>query len=105
VATDLVLFFALLFVATAIAGATAFVIFWPLTLVHVRDRHPQIKAQLGDGAFLNPVALRWLLAGGYRATPDPSLSGLATPARIALMVIIGGLSMAGLLWSWSLVAA
>jgi hypothetical protein len=105
VATDLVLFFALLFAATAIAGATAFVIFWPLTLVHVRDRHPQIKAQLGDGAFLNPVALRWLLAGGYRATPDPSLSGLATPARIALMVIIGGLSMAGLLWSWSLVAA
>jgi hypothetical protein len=105
VATDLVLFFALLFVATAIAGATAFVIFWPLTLVHVRDRHPQIRAQLGDGAFLNPVALRWLLAGGYRATPDPSLSGLATPARIALLVIIGGLSMAGLLWSWSLVAA
>jgi hypothetical protein len=105
VATDLVLFFALLFVATAIAGATAFVIFWPLTLVHVRDRHPQIKAQLGDGAFLNPVALRWLLSGGYRATPDPSLSGLATPARIALLVIIGGLSMAGLLWSWSLVAA
>ena len=104
-AAELVLFFALLFVATAIAGATAFVIFWPLTLVHVRDRHPQLKAQLGEGAFLNPVALRWLLAGGYRATPDPSLSGLATPARIALLVIIGGLSMAGLLWSWSLVAA
>jgi hypothetical protein len=37
---DTVLFFALLFVAIAIAGATAFVIFWPLTLVHVRDRQP-----------------------------------------------------------------
>jgi hypothetical protein len=95
---DVVLFFALLFVAIAIAGATAFVIFWPLTLVHVRDRHPQIKAQLGEGAFLNPSALRWLLTGGYRATPDTSLSGLATPARISLLVILLGLSLAGLLW-------
>lgn len=102
--TDLVLFFALLFVAIAIAGATAFVIFWPLTLVHVRDRHPAIKAQLGDGAFLNPSALRWLLTGGYRATPDTSLSGLATPARISLLVILLGLALAGLLWLVSLVA-
>jgi hypothetical protein len=96
---DVVLFFALLFVAIAIAGATAFVIFWPLTLVHVRDRHPQIKAQLGEGAFLNPSALRWLLTGGYRATPDTSLSGLATPARISLLVILLGLALAGLLWA------
>jgi hypothetical protein len=93
-----ILFFALLFVATAIAGATAFVIFWPLTLIHIRDRHPQLKAQLGEGAFLNPSALRWLLAGGYRTTPDNSLSGLATPARISLAVIILGLALAGLLW-------
>ena len=100
----MILFFALLFVATAIAGASAFVIFWPLTLVHIRDRHPQLKAQLGEGAFLNPSALRWLLAGGYRATPDRSLSGLATPARISLMVIILGLALAGLLWLFSLVA-
>ncbi len=102
-ATDLVLFFALLFVAIAIAGATAFVIFWPLTLVHVRDRHPQLKALLGENAFLNPAALRWLLAGGYRAAPDPALSGLATPARISLLVIMLGLSLAGLLWLWSVV--
>jgi hypothetical protein len=95
---DVVLFFALLFVAIAISGATAFVIFWPLTLVHVRDRHPQIQAQLGPGAFLNPYALRWLLAGGYRATPDTSLSGLATPARISLLVILFGLASAGVLW-------
>lgn len=100
---DTVLFFALLFVAIAIAGATAFVIFWPLTLVHVRDRHPQIKAQLGEGAFLNPSALHWLLAGGYRTTPDPSLSGLATPARISLLVILLGLTLAGLLWLLSVV--
>jgi hypothetical protein len=100
-----ILFFALLFVATAIAGASAFVIFWPLTLIHIRDRHPQLKAQLGEGAFLNPSALRWLLVGGYRATPDASLSGLATPARISLAVIILGLVLAGLLWLVSTVLA
>jgi hypothetical protein len=103
--TDLVLFLALLFVAIAIGGATAFAIFWPLTLVHVRDRHPGIKARLGEGAFLKPSALWWLLRGGYRAAPDPSLSGLATPARISLAVILFGLSMAGVLWLWSLVPA
>ena len=44
---DFVLFLALTAFAIAIAGATAFVIFWPLALVHVRDRHPQITARLG----------------------------------------------------------
>ncbi len=103
--TDVVLFLALLFVAMAIAGATAFVIFWPLSLVHIRDRHPGIKAQLGEGAFLKPSALWWLLRGGYRATPDRSLSGLATPARISLAVILFGLAMAGVLWLVALVLA
>jgi len=100
---DTVLFFALLFVAIAIAGATAFVIFWPLTLVHVRDRQPGIAAELGTGAFLKPAALAWLLRGGYRRVRDPSLSGLATPARISLLVIFLGLALAGLLWLFSLV--
>jgi hypothetical protein len=100
--TDLVLFLALLFVAIAIGGATAFAIFWPLTLVHIRDRHPAIGALLGEGAFLKPPALWWLMRGGYRSTPDPSLSGLATPARISLAVIIFGLSAAGVLWLVSL---
>lgn len=101
--TDVILFFALLFVALAIAGATAFVIFWPLTLVHVRDRQPGIAAELGTGAFLKPSALAWLLRGGYRAVRDPSLSGLATPARISLLVIFLGLALAGLLWLVALV--
>ena len=101
--SDLVLFLALLFVAVAIGGATAFVIFWPLALVHIRDRHPEITAVLGEGAFLKPLALAWLLRGDYRATRDPSLSGLATPARIALSVILLGLALAGLLWLVSLV--
>ena len=97
----MLLFFALLFVAFAIAGATAFVIFWPLALVHVRDRHPAVAAQLGEGAFLKPSALAWLLRGDYRAAGDRGLSGLATPARISLLAIISGLAMAGLLWLWS----
>ena len=97
----MLLFFALLFVAFAIAGATAFVIFWPLALVHVRDRHPEVAARLGEGAFLKPSALAWLLRGDYRETRDRGLSGLATPARISLLVIISGLVLAGLLWLWS----
>lgn len=94
----MILFFALLFVATAIAGFCAFVIFWPLTLVHVRDRHPDIGARLGPGAFMKPAALVWLIRGDYRQARDASLSGLATPARISAGVIIFGLGMAGALW-------
>lgn len=101
--TDVILFLALLFVAMAIAGATAFAIFWPLSLVHIRDRHPAIKALLGEGAFLKPSALWWLLRGGYRDTPDRELSGLATPARVSLFVIMLGLALAGLLWLASVV--
>jgi hypothetical protein len=93
-----ILFFALLFVATAIAGFCAFLIFWPLTLVHVRDRHPDITARLGPGAFISPAALAWLMRGEYRSTNDRSLSGLATPARLSAAVIVAGLAMAGLLW-------
>ena len=92
------LFFALLCIAFAIAGATAFVIFWPLTLVHLRDRHPAILAQLGEGAFLRPGALLWLLAGRYRTAHDPGLSGLATPARLSLLSILFGLITGGTLW-------
>lgn len=101
----MILFFALVFVAVAIAGTSAFAIFWPLALVHVRDRHPDIRARLGEGAFLKPSALWWLLSGGYRATPDPALSGLATPARLSLAMILLGLALAGLLWAISLAVA
>jgi hypothetical protein len=97
----MILFFALLFVALAIAGATAFVIFWPLALVHIRDRNPEVSALLGSGAFLKPSALAWLLRGGYYDVRDRGLSGLATPARISLIVILAGLAMAGMLWLWA----
>ena len=93
----------LLFVATAIAGACAFVIFWPLALVHIRDRHPAIGQQLGAGAFLNPTALGWLLRRGYADANDRNLTGLASPARISLLTIIIALILAGLLWALSTV--
>lgn len=99
----MILFFALCFVAMAIAGLSAFLIFWPLTLIHVRDRHAGMAAQFGAGAFLKPEALGWLLSGRYRQTGDRALAGLATPARVAMLTILGGLAMAGLLWLLSVV--
>lgn len=93
----MLLFFALCLVGVAIAGFSAFVIFWPLTLVHIRDRHAALSAQWGEGAFLKPESLRWLLSRGYRSEADPSLSGLATPARISLIVMVGALLLSALL--------
>ena len=82
------LFFALCFVGVAVAGFSAFVIFWPLTLVHVRDRHPALAERL--------------LRRDYRQQPDRSLSGLATPAWVSLLTLLAGLGMAALLWLASL---
>lgn len=98
----MILFFALLCLALAIAGACAFVIFWPLALVHLRDRHPALRARLGDGAFLRPSALWWLLSGQYREARDRGFTGLATPAMLSLSTILLGLLGAGVLWLWSL---
>jgi hypothetical protein len=94
----MILFLALCFVGIAVGGATALVIFWPLALVHIRDRHPQLGAELGASPFFRARAWLWLLRGEYRRTPDANLSGLATPARVSLLVIIGALVAAWLLW-------
>jgi hypothetical protein len=101
----MVLFLALCFVGIAIGGLTAFVIFWPLSLVHLRDRHPAVHGTLGEAAFIAPKALGWLLSGRYREVRDAQFTGLATPARIAALVILGSLAMSGLLWLWSLAAS
>lgn len=94
----MILFLALCFVGVAIGGATALVIFWPLALVHIRDRHPDVAARLGPNAFFQPKAWAWLARGDYRQVPDRNLSGLATPARVSLFTIIGALLAAWLLW-------
>ncbi|QCO67758.1 hypothetical protein E5843_08225 [Luteimonas yindakuii] len=98
----MILFMALVFVGVAIGGTCAFVIFWPLSLVHLREREPAVRARLGENAFLRPAALRWLLSGGYREVADRQFTGLATPARIALVVTMIGLVFAGLLALWAL---
>ena len=100
----MILFLALLFFAVAIAGACAFVIFWPLALVHIRDRHPEVGARLGTGAFLRPSALWWLLAGDYREVRDRGFTGLATPARISLATILLGVLAGGVLYLWGITA-
>ncbi len=99
----MILFLALCFVGVAIGGLTAFVIFWPLSLVHLRDCHPRMREALGDGAFLSPSALGWLLSGRYREVRDARFTGLATPARVAACVIIAALVSSGLLWLWATV--
>ena len=94
----MILFLALCRVGVAIAGFSAFVIFWPLTLIHLRDRHPALHATFGAGAFLGTTPLRWLLSRQYGALRDPSLSGLATPARVSLLTLLVGAATAAALW-------
>ena len=101
----MILFAALCFVGVAIAGFTAFVIFWPLTLVHIRDRHPALADELGEGAFARPEVIAWLLRRDYRAAGDHNLNGLATPTWVSLVTIIGALACSGLLWLLSMVLA
>ena len=96
----MILFLALVCFAIAIAGACAFVIFWPLALVHLRDKHLTVKLWLGSGAFFKPRALWWLLSGRYRDVHDPGFTGLATPARVSLGAIVFGIAAGGVLWLW-----
>ena len=98
----MILFLALSFFALAIAGACAFVIFWPLALVHLRDRHADVRARLGGGAFLRPSALWWLLVGDYREVRDTSFTGLATPARVSLATILLGVLAGAVLYLWGI---
>lgn len=90
-------FLALVAVAVAISGVMAFVFFWPMALVHLRDRHAERLAGFGEFAFAAPTALRWLLTGRYRDLRDPNLNGLCTPARLSLWSVIVALLAAGVL--------
>ncbi|MGH8080365.1 MAG: hypothetical protein ACREP7_07310 [Lysobacter sp.] len=94
----MILFLALTFVGIAVSAFCAFAIFWPLALVHLRDRHPALRAQLGEAAFIAPAAWSWLLRQRYRAASDRNLDGLATPARVSLLIVFASLACAGALW-------
>jgi len=82
--------FSLLGLAFAITGLMAFAFFWPMTLVHLRDRYPAVHAQLGASGVLAFSSLLWLLGGRFHDSRDPALDGLGTPARIALVVLLIG---------------
>ena len=101
----MILFLALTFVGIAISAVCAFAIFWPLALVHLRDRHPSLRGELGEAAFVSPQAWRWLLTQRYRGAGDRNLDGLATPARISLLIVFAALGCAGLLWLLSMVVS
>jgi len=93
-----ILFLALCSFGVAIAGLTAFLIFWPLTLIHIRDRYPALALEFGSGAFLKLNCLYWLLTRRFTDFNDRSLSGLANPARLALLVMFAGLIATCVLW-------
>ncbi|ALN91620.1 MULTISPECIES: hypothetical protein [Lysobacter] len=101
----MILFLALTFVGIAVSAFCAFAIFWPLALVHLRDRHPALRGQLGEAAFVHPAAWNWLLRQRYRAAADRNLDGLATPARVSLLIVFASLACAGLLWLLSSVVS
>jgi hypothetical protein len=90
-------FLALLGVAVAISALMAFVFFWPMALVHLRDRHGETLRAFGGFAFADPGALRWLATGRYRDLRDPALNGLCTPAMLSLWSIALSLAASGIL--------
>ncbi|HEY2344917.1 MAG TPA: hypothetical protein VGH80_03425 [Xanthomonadaceae bacterium] len=91
---SMALTFSLLGVACAITGLMGFVFFWPMTVVHLRDRHPELHARLGGAGMVAAPTLIWLLAGRYHDAHDPGLDGLGTPARIALAITLLGAASA-----------
>lgn len=101
----MILFLALTFVGIAVSAFCAFAIFWPLALVHLRDRHPAMRGQLGDAAFVHPTAWSWLLRRRYRDAGDRNLDGLATPARVSLLIVFASLAGAAVLWLLSTVVS
>ena len=92
------IFLALTTLAVAISGAMAFVLFWPMSLVHLRDRHPALLESFGAFPFASPKGLKWLLLNRHKQLGDTSLNGLATPASLALWCMLIALLVSGALW-------
>jgi hypothetical protein len=81
-----------------ITGISGYLIFGPLTYRQSCDH----GLRVGSHAFA-PSFLRWILGGGFRATRDRSITGLATPAQIlAWCALIGGVLSAVVLlpYAW-----
>jgi hypothetical protein len=71
------MFLLLFFTGLGLAGIAGYLIFGPLSYRQVAER----GIAIGGHAF-SPGFLRWILAGRFRSTADPSITGLATPAQI-----------------------
>ncbi len=91
---DLIITIALSFIALAISGATALAIFWPLSKVHLRDKHPGWRENHLHGAneFL------WFFRGGFKGIGDRDLNAFARPVQLALWTIAFGLMGGWVLW-------
>lgn len=61
----------------AIAGISGYLIFGPLAYRQSCDH----GIRVGSHAFA-PSFMGWILGGRFRATRDPSITGLATPAQL-----------------------
>lgn len=94
---DVIITIALFFIAMAISGFTALAIFWPLTKVHLRDRHPNWR----DEHLQKSNEWLWFFTGRFSRVGDPNLNGLARPLQISLWVIMTGLLGAWFLWLMS----
>jgi len=64
---------------------------WPLVSVHLRERHPDVRAAVGGFPFA-PHALGWFLAARYRRIADPNLRFLAIPGWLAVWIVLIGVA-------------
>ncbi|UXI66984.1 hypothetical protein [Tahibacter amnicola] len=83
------LFLMLVALAVAVAGATAYLMSWPLVATQLRDRHPAQRPLVGVTPF-SPGGFVWFLRFAWRRLGDKDLSFLAFPASVAAWGIAVG---------------
>jgi hypothetical protein len=92
------MFLLLFFTGLGLAGIAGYLIFGPLSYRQAGDR----GIGIGRHAF-SPAFMHWILAGRFRLTRDPSITGLATPAQIlGWCTVIGAIASAILLVPYAL---
>ena len=84
------LFCLLLSLGLAIAGATAYLMCWPLVSTQVRDHHEALLPEIAGGLFA-PASFAWLLRARYRRVADASLNFLGLPASVGAWCIVLGM--------------
>lgn len=73
-----------------VAGLTTYVIIGILSVVHVRDNHPALRAELGAN-IAAPRMIGWFLRARYRAAGDAALNAIALPGCIGAWSILAGI--------------